>query len=230
MHKLSLSKKKTEEIPQLKSEETQSTQEVFSKAAFEDEDVDFSLDVTDIKGTKKREEEKTGDDFAGIISTAVKELRSKMEIRFAIAKAREGLAYGLQEGNNVPPFCRIQLSCRPDVLDKNIYLELQKTWDQKEETIRKTLLTESVEFFDSKLQVINDELKSTLDAAKEVIGLASKSAGDARKELVRRFIDMKDKQQKRLLEFKTDIRSRIPSDLKLQKTGKNKRDRRNKPY
>lgn len=228
MHKLSLNKKSNGEIPPQDTNGIPNTQEQF--ATLQEDDIDFSLAVTDIKGAEKREEDKTGDDFAGIISTAIKELRAKMDIRLAIAKAREGLAYGLQEKDNIPPFCRIQLSCRPDLLDKSIFLELQEKWNQKEDSIRKTLLTESVEFLDSKLQAINVELKEILDNSKEVIGVASKGAGDARKELVKRFNEMKDNQQKHLLEFKTDIRSRKTSN-NYRKSGKTKRsDKRSKPY
>ena len=46
-----------------------------------------------------------------------------------------------------------------------------------------------------------------MENAKEVIGVASKGAGDALKELMKRFLNLKEKQEKHLLEFKTDIRS-----------------------
>jgi hypothetical protein len=55
-------------------------------------------------------------------------------------KARERLAYALKEGNNVPPFCRIQLSCKPDVIDKDIYSELQEKWQKKEQSLKKDML------------------------------------------------------------------------------------------
>lgn len=48
------------------------TTEFFSKAAFDDADVDFTLDVMDIKVTEKRDEVNTRDVFTGIIPTAVK--------------------------------------------------------------------------------------------------------------------------------------------------------------
>ena len=51
-------------------------------------------------------------------------------------------------------------------------------------------------------------MKSTIDNTKDIIGTASKGARDARKELVKRFLEMKQNQEKQLLEFKTNIRSR----------------------
>jgi hypothetical protein len=83
------------------------------------------------------------------LSSAVKELVTKMNIRLEIAKARKGLACALKEGNNVPPLCRIQLSCKLDVIDKDIYSELQEKLEKKEQSLKKDMLTEAVEFFGS---------------------------------------------------------------------------------
>ena len=63
-----------------------------------------------------------------------------MNIRLEIAKARKGLACALKEGNNVPPFCRIQLSCKLDVIDKDIYSELQEKLEKKEQSLKKDML------------------------------------------------------------------------------------------
>jgi hypothetical protein len=65
-----------------------------------------------------------------------------------------------------------------------------------------------VEFFDPKTSTLNNTMKSTIDNTKDIIGTASKGARDARKELVKRFLEMKQNQEKQLLEFKTNIRSR----------------------
>lgn len=140
-----------------------------------------------------------GEDFSEIISSAVKELVTKMNIRLEIAKAREGLACALKEGNNVLPFCRIQLSCKLDVIDKDIYSELQEKLEKKEQSLKTDMLTEAVEFFGSKISTLNNTMKTTLDNTKEIIGTASKGAGDARKELVERFLEMKQNQEKTTL-------------------------------
>ena len=100
-----------------------------------------------------------------------------MNIRLEIAKARKGLACALKEGNNVPPFCRIQLSCKLDVIDKDIYSELQEKWEKKEQSVKKDMLTEAVEFFGSKIPTLNNTMKTTLDNTKEIIGTASKKGG-----------------------------------------------------
>jgi hypothetical protein len=61
------------------------------------------------------------------------------------------------------------------------------------------MLTEAVEFFGSKISTLNNTMKTTLDNTKEIIGTASKGAGDARKELVERFLEMKQNQEKTTL-------------------------------
>lgn len=200
MSKLSLNKAKHEEIPP--------TQDNFVNAPFEEEQIDFGLPVTNIKNPVKKEEDKSAGDFAGTISAAVKEMREKMDVRLAIVKAREGLAYGLQEDGHLPPFSRINLSCKPELNERTIFMELQEIWEAKAKIVREELLIETIEFLDKKLETITEGIKQTLDNAKEVIGIASKSAGEARKELTRRFLEMKNTEEKRLLEFKTDIRSR----------------------
>ena len=67
-------------------------------------------------------------------------------------------------------------------------------------------------------------MKTTLDNTKEIIGMASKGAGDARKELVKRFLEMKQNQEKQILEFKTNIRSR-QDDNNYRKQGKHRQER-----
>ncbi|VDI34226.1 Hypothetical predicted protein [Mytilus galloprovincialis] len=184
MNKLSLNKTKKEDILP--------TQEQFAAQPFEEDEIDLTLSVTNISNTKRKEEDKTVGDFADTISTAIVDLRNKMDTRLAIAKAREGLAYALQTEGNIPPFCRINLSCRPDV---------------------------------------TGDIKKTLDNAKEIIGIASQSAGEARKELHKRFIEMKDNQEKTLLEFKTNIRSRTNNtEPKWKKGASRKNFRRSRPY
>ena len=108
------------------------TQENFSNVKLEDEeDIDYSLKVSSIVNENKREEDKIGSDFAEIISSAINKVTTYMDNRLAIAKAREGIAYGLQEEGHVPPFLRFQLSCKPEVGDKDTYLELQTLWEEK---------------------------------------------------------------------------------------------------
>jgi hypothetical protein len=54
-------------------------------------------------------------------------------------------------------------------------------------------------------------------------------ARDGRKELVKRFLEMKQNQEKQLLEFKTNICSR-KDDNKYRKQGKHRQEKRSKPY
>ncbi|VDI11166.1 Hypothetical predicted protein [Mytilus galloprovincialis] len=235
MSKLTLSKKSADKIPE-KKEDTAGPSQAFEKTAFDDDVLDFSLKVTEIKPNvevvNKREEDKTSDDFAGVISSAVKDLRKNMDTRLAAAKAREGMAYGLLNNDNIPPFCRITLSCRPDLKDREIFNELQKKWDDKQDEIKQSMLKESIEFLDNKLNAINNKMKSIMADAKDIIGVASESAGHARTELNKRFLEMKDAQQKALLEFQTDIRSRKRFDNRKhdKRNHTRKAERKHKPY
>ncbi|CAG2220920.1 unnamed protein product [Mytilus edulis] len=133
-----------------------------------------------------------------------------MNSKLAIAKAREGLAYGLQEDGNIPPFCKILLDCRPDLLNRDYSKELVEIWTTKLKETKTTLLTESVKFLDNKISDIDGEIKKKLDNTKTIIGAATKCAGLARSDLAKRFLDMKERQEKDLAEFKTDIRAKQP--------------------
>lgn len=202
MGKLSLNKsaKKEEDIPL--------TQDVFNREPFDDENIDLSMPVTKITETPKKEEDKTDDDFTNTVSSTIKEIRREMDTRLAFAKAREGLAYGLDDTGNLPPFCRINIWCRPTLNERAISDEIKDMWQKKEKSLRESLIKETVEFLDVKLTDINTSITQRLDNAKAVIGVATKSAGEARKQLMRRFMDIKDSNERELNEFKTDIRSK----------------------
>jgi hypothetical protein len=72
--------------------------------------------------------------------------------------------------------------------------------EKKEQSVKKDMLTEAVEFFGSKIPTLNNTMKTTLDNTKEIIGTASKK-GRSRKD-----------------------------DNKYRKQGKHKQERRSKPY
>ena len=201
MSKLSLNKSKKEEIPP--------TQDAF-KDPIDTGDFDLSLLLTNISSAPKKEEDKTESDFSDVVSGAVRDVRTIMNSKLAIAKVREGLAYGLQEDGNIPPFCKILLDCRPDLLNRDYAKELVEKWTTKLQETKTTLLTESVKFLDNKISDIDGEIKKKLDNTKTIIGVATKCAGLARSDLAKRFLDMKERQEKDISEFKTDIRAKQP--------------------
>lgn len=96
MNKLTL--KKTGDKPRKKNEDIPCTLDAFEKESFEDDDIDFTLTVTDINPTTKREEDKTGEDFAEIISSAVKELRTKMTSDLKLRKRESRTGICLKRG------------------------------------------------------------------------------------------------------------------------------------
>lgn len=172
--------------------------------------IDLSLPVTNINKdqSEKNEEDKTVNDFTKEVSSTIKLLRVKFDSRLAVAKAREGLAYALDEEGNLPPFCKINLYCRPDLQDRSMANQLAEIWSTKERSVKETLIRESVEFLDRKLSDMNSKISETYENANSVIGVASPSAGEARSQLKRRYIDIKERNEKELAEFKTDIRSK----------------------
>ncbi|CAG2211017.1 unnamed protein product [Mytilus edulis] len=223
MSKLSLNKSKKEEIPP--------TQDAF-KDPIDTEDFDLSLPLTNISSAPKKEEDKTESDFSDVVSGAVRDLRTIMNSKLAIAKAREGLAYGLQEDGNIPPFCKILLDCRPDLLNRDCSKELVEIWTTKLKVTKTTLLTESVKFLDNKISDIDGEIAKKLANTKTIIGVATKCAGLARSDLAKRFLDMKERQEKDLAEFKTDIRAKqpIPTWKRSNIHFKKGNNRRGRPY
>ena len=74
--------------------------------------------------------------------------------------------------------------------------------------MRDELLRETVELLDQYLKQQNAVLKETLKEAKDHIGVSSKGAGDTRTELTERICRIKESQDRELLQFKIDIRSR----------------------
>lgn len=225
MNKLSLQKTNKEDIPK--------SQDLFNEPMDTDE-IDLTLPLTDISSEAKKEEDKTSGDFTDIVSGAIRELKNIMNGKLAIAKAREGIAYGLRDDGNLPPFCKFQLECRPDLMNKDYSRELAELWNQKSREYKHTLLTASVNFLDQKLSTIDVEIRTKLDNTKAVIGVATKSAGMARSDLSRRFLMLKDRQEKELADFKTDIRTKQPKSS-WRRTNINYRKRqvakfRGKPY
>jgi len=204
--------------------EIPSNQEHFFEMEMDDEevDLDFGLQTTKLAGKDETKEEKVSrNDFAEVIAKAVKTFRTQMDQRLVVAKAREGLALAVSDKNSLPPFCRLTLSCKPDLKDRDLYQKVQ----DKLHNVRDELLRETVELLDQNLEQQNAVLKETLKETKDRIGVSSKGAGEARTELTERIRKIKESQDRELLQFKTDIRSRGKPSGKRPNN-----NRRPKPY
>jgi hypothetical protein len=156
-----------------------------------------------------------------VISKAVKTFRTQVDQRLAVTKAHEGVALAVSDKNSLPPFCRLTLSCKPDLKDRDLYQKVQ----EKLHNVRDDLLRETVVLLDQNLEQQNAVLKEALKATKDRIGVSSKGAEEARTELTERIRKIKESQDRELLQFTTDIRSRGKS---IGKRPKN--NRRPKPY
>ena len=93
----------------------------------------------------------------------------------------EGLALAVSDTNSLPPFCRMTLSCKPDLIDRDLYQKVQDKWQEKLHNVRDDLLRETVELLDQHLEQQNAVLKETKDR----IGVSSKGAGEGRTELTK---------------------------------------------
>lgn len=227
MSMLSLNKSKKDS----KKEEIPQSQDAFNSGEI-NEQLDLSLPVTNIDKVKMNEEDKTSDDFTNEVSAAVRELRTNLENRLSLAKAREGLAYALEEEGNLPPFCKIVMVCRPELNNKTVFNELRDMWQAKERSIKEKIVRESVTLLDKKLADYNRDITEKYNNTMTIIGVATAGAGEARKQLKRRFLDIKENTERELTEFKTDIRSKkeTPSWRRGRGGRMNQVKYRGKPY
>ena len=102
---------------------------------------------------------------------------------------------------------------------------MQDKWQEKLHNVRDELLRETVVVLDQNLEQQNAVLKEALKATKNRIGVSTKGVGEARTELTERIRKIKESQDRELLQFTTDIRSRGKSIGKRPKNS-----RRPKPY
>lgn len=95
------------------------------------------------------------------------------------------------------------------------------------QTLTQTLLSTSIVYLGVKIEEINNKMKGTVDRARTLKGYASKSAGDARKELNHIIIEEKEKYEHELLKFKTNMKCK---QHKSSARDNGKRKDRPKPY
>ena len=176
----------------------------------EDEMVNFNLKTTDVKdsATTSDDTEKSNHDFAEIISTAIRRIKTQMEQRREAVRAREGLAVAIKDANFMPPFCRFSVSCKPDLKQAAVYKTIQEMWSSRAEELRMDLIKETITVLDQNLDEHNKILQEILDTTRDRIGVATKSAGLARTEFTKRVRKIQEDQEKEILQFKTDIRSK----------------------
>ena len=194
---------------------------------YSDDEIDFTLDLS--KPTDTSQE--SSKDYSDIISEAMAEFNQKINIRHQIAKAREGIAINL--GNKsypLPPYCTLNLKCAPNFHDDVYNNDFTAMWKKKVESVSTDLLNTTVNYLDGKISELNKEMKDIIDKARSSIGYASKGSSEARKTLNSRIMEKKEKFEKELLHFKTDIKAKTLARRGNYNDRNNRRRDRPTPY
>ena len=208
---LSLSKKHTSKI----DVDLPSNQEHYAELKNEmEDDFDYSLNLTDVENQNEQP-----DNFTDVISTAGDNFDDKLDIRHKLACAREGIAYSMK-ATNLPPFMKWQISCYPNLGDKEYEESFQTLWKEKSDEAKKEFCEASLNFLDGKISEVNGSMKKIrMDAFKQ-IGTTTPASGLARTELKKRMNDSKEMYDKKLMQFCTSIRSKPkPMAGKIKSTG-----------
>ena len=113
-----------------------------------------------------------------------------------------------------------QISCYPNLGDKEYEESFQTLWKEKSDEAKKEFCEASLNFLDGKISEVNGSMKKIrMDAFKQ-IGTTTPASGLARTELKKRMDDSKEMYDKKLMQFCTSIRSKPkPMAGKIKSTG-----------
>ncbi|KAK3108236.1 hypothetical protein FSP39_003768 [Pinctada imbricata] len=178
-------------------------QEHLINEAADDDDFDYSLDLTNVQvcdATNKTAE------HADTVSRACSDFTRKLEVRHKVACAREGLSFGLSNGQ-LPSFMRFKVECNPQLWSPESNNEFQSIWMLEVNATKERVIKRAVEFMDETIQTCNMDLKSIRQGALTKIGKDTESSGRARTELTRRMSESKENFDKSLMQYRTAIRT-----------------------
>ena len=169
MHKLSLSEKDHQTSSMENDEETDvripSKQEDLHKNqntdSPDDDDFDYGLDLTPVNAPSNGDSDI---EHASIVSEACNNFARKLELRYNIACAREGMSYGIN-GGKTPPFMKVTMYCHPNLGSPTTNKEFQNLWNTEITCAKNTLMGKAIQFLDTKIDAINDELKDIRENA-----------------------------------------------------------------
>ena len=183
---------------------------------FNDSDFD-DMDLTDIR-------DDSGPPPIDIAFEAVNKIEDIMNQRLYIAKAREGMAYG-KTSMNLPPFANFNARCTPDLgtsVANEIFKELMCGIIEES---KKGFIDRTIQALDQLLDEKKNAITNIRREAREKLGTGSKSAGTARTLLYKKLGELKDENDKKLAEFKAEIRYKPSSKRKgtLEESGRNKK-------
>ena len=200
MNRLSLSKRQNIKMD---VDNLPCNQEEFAKMQNELEDqFDYGLNLTDFNSPDVK-----SDNFTDSVSIACDNFTEKLGTRHQLACAREGIYFSMRN-DTLPPFMKWNISCNPNLGDKDIEIGFQSLWKEKTDFLKKEFMQESIKFLEEKIEQTNNELREIRQEALQKIGTATSSAGLARNEMNTRMNASKEKFDKELLQFCTAIRTK----------------------
>ena len=217
MSKLSLSKRKMNVIDDdadIPCNQEQ-YQQMLQNISTEEDDFDYSLNLTSEDNTKSGENITRKVDC---ISTASVNFEKEMDNRHKIACAREGISYGISCGK-MPPFMKLNFHCKPDLGDMEMNNAFRDHIDQKCEELRKKFSEDVISYLDSRIEESNARLRRIRQISVFTLGKREHTS-DEKEELNQRMKGIKERFDKKLLDFKTEIRSeksrrqRFPTKMK----------------
>ena len=154
---------------------------------------------------------------------AIKDIEILMEQRLNIAKAREGMVYG-RSSKHLPPYCHVNLKCKPDLGGTEENQRFTNMIDSLIEETQNNFMTKCIDMLDTMIDEKKDKITHIRREAKDKIGTTTKAGGSARSMLYKKLGELKDDNDKKLAEFKTQIR------CNQQKRPQPNKRRWNRPY
>lgn len=187
-----------EENPFPSNQEAYMSQQCELDSSDDDSDID-NLATTDVSDTKNPSIP------LDIAVGAIKAIDKLSDERLELAKAREGIAYGISS-DKLPPYCHFNVKCAPDVRNVEINEIVNSAITNIIEDTKKEFLRKVLNELDTIMLEKTNCIKATRKEAKDQIGKKTKSAGEARTMLTKKLEEIKNRNDKIIAEFKADIR------------------------
>ena len=166
---------------------------------------DYKLDLTNVNSSPSCPNAQDTE-LSNVVASAVENFNNEMNKRHKIACAREGLSYAITGGKH-PPFLKWQMDCHPNLGDSSLNKEFQEMWKSKASNIKDKAMKSAIDFLDTKIEAGNSNLREIRMEALNKIGKKNPASGLARTKLNQIMTKSKEEFDRRLLQFKMDIRA-----------------------
>lgn len=165
-----------------------------------DNEIDFSLDL------EKDENDIKIDEIGKQCITSIKQL---MDERHELAEIQESMKYGLQT-SKYPYWMRISLSCKPSLSYTEDHEKLQEVWQKNSKSALQDAINNTVEYVANEIKGKEKFMQQCRMDTFTSLGLATKGAGDKKKEIDSEIRKMNSEFATKINEYKARIRSTIP--------------------